>query len=161
MITTRRNFLLASTALLGLTGCKGSSISGSISTVAGDVADLGKAFAGAIPAALNGLVDAPTLSKVNSWIGTINNVAGQLTALPSGSNTVSLGKQIEDAVNGVLAVAAPLLAAVPTVGPILSAAAVLLPVIETGLGMIVNIAPKAGGMSVAQARLVLRAAAAR
>lgn len=158
---SRRSILIGAAGLpaaLALESCAGQqTVPAVLQQAAQDVALLGNGLSTVVPK-LSSLVDAGTVAKAQSWLGTITGAAAQLAQLPTTAAAQPIVQQVESAVNAILGVAAPLLAAVPTVGPILTAAAALLPSIESAVGLAVAMIPQAGGMSPDEARLVLAAA---
>lgn len=155
-----RRALLRTTALIPVAvvmACAGQSIPAVIQKAAQDASLIGSGLASVMPQ-LASITSAGTLAMAQSWLDKLNVAASQLATMPTTTAAQPVVQQIEQAVNAIVGVAAPLLAATPA-GPILTAATVLLPVIEVAVGLVV--APAAGGMTADQARLILAGATRR
>ena len=157
MTPITRRALLRTSALVPVAvvvACAGQTVPQALQQAAQDAALLATGLAPVIPQ-LTGFVSASTLATAQTALATLKGAATQLAGIPTTSGAVPVVQQIEQAVNAILGIAAPLLAATPA-GPILTAASVLLPVIEAAVGMIVP--PAASNMSPDQARLILAGA---
>lgn len=152
---TRRTLLRAAALIpvAAVVACTGQTVPQALQLAAQDTALL---LSGLSPVVsqLTGLVSADSLAAAQGWLGKLQGAAAQLAGLSTTSAAVPVVQQVEQAVNAIVGVAAPLLAVTPA-GPILTAASVLLPVIEVAVGMVVP--PAAGGMTPAQARQILSA----
>jgi hypothetical protein len=171
MMLSRRTLLtgvIVSPAILApglIAGCQnlsGSSATQVAAQVVSDVGTIAAGLAGALPAlGATGAVPAALVAKVGGWVATIQQVAGQVVNGMPQASAQPLVKQIEGLVNDIVMALAgvPL---PPPFGPALAAAAVLLPVIETAIGLAVPGAARmtAAAMSPDEARLILRGAAA-
>ena len=99
------------------------------------------------------------VATVSDAVAGAQSVAQALKGVLTQAAAQTLVKKLETYVNAVVTA----LAGLPLPGvlsTIVQAAAVLLPVIETTIGLFVASAPK-GGMSAAEARVVLKAAATK
>lgn len=164
-----RRALLGSAAIapIALAGCAelrgGSLPSAKLAQVLSDVRDIASGLVGVLPSlgSIQG-IPASVVATAGDYIVKIKDVSGQLASVTTASAAQPLVKQLESLVNALLAAVTPFVAGIPTVGAIFAAANVLLPVIETAVGLIVPAqAPAMAGMTPAEARLILRAAAAR
>lgn len=160
---TRRQMLIglgSAAALPLLAACQGAAAPTNLSQALADLSTLASGLSGVLPS-LSSIAGIPAdvLKRAQTIIPQISQVAGSVSGAASASALQSPVKQIETLVNSLVSAVTPFVAAVPTVGPIFAAASVLLPVIETAIGMVVP--PSAGPMSPAEARLILAAAARR
>lgn len=157
MNTLSRRALLRATAIApiaALMACAGQTVPQALQQAASDASLIANGLAAVMPQ-LSPLVSASTLATAQGWLTKLQSAASQLAGIPTTTGAVPLVQQIEQGVNAIVGIAAPLLAATPA-GPILTAATVLLPVLETAVGLFVP--PAAGGMTPDQARLILAGA---
>lgn len=170
MTSSRRNFLglatMASVTAL-VAGC--AAVQGSqnsqqaIAKVAQDVATLAAGYAAVLPK-LQGATGIPagTTAKIVAAIKNLQALSQQLASTASQSQAQSLISTVETDVNAVVDTAAGL-PLPPPIGTIFEAGAVLLPVIEMTIGMVVPASQTAKaqltGISPDMARAILTGAA--
>ena len=162
-----RRAVIAAAALLPsvLAACAGGSLAG-IQQAAQDALLIANALAAVLPQ-LAPLVPASTLATVTQAVQGIQAVATALANATTIGQAQSQVLQLEADLNAVIGALAGL--NLPgTIGQVLTAASVLLPVIELAVNLLnpplapaVRALAAKTNMSVAEARLVLRAAAAR
>ncbi len=152
-----RRTLLAGAASLAATSLAACAVGTPTPTaVASDVNLIATAFAAMLPtlASIPG-ISAPTTTSVNQAIGDLQVAATAIVAAATIAAAQPVVSRVETDVNAVIVVLAglPLPAPIPSV---LEAASVLLPIIETAVGMttLVGITPAA--MTPTQARAALR-----
>lgn len=156
-----RRELLATTALLPLVAC--ASTGGTLSQAISDVQTIASGLAGVLPqlGAVTG-IPASIVGQAGGIISKIQSIASAMAGVVSTAAAQGAVQQLETLVNGLIAAVAPFVAAVPVVGQVFAAAAVLLPVIEAAVGLVV--APPARAirgvapMTPDQARMILEAA---
>ena len=155
----RRKFLVAATALVsasaGLVACGVTP-----SQAAQDVASIAAAFQSSLPqfSSVTG-IDASKMGVIGTAVADLQKVAAAFSGADNATAQTLVGR-IEADVNAVVGVAAALPLIPPPINMILMAATVLLPVIETAIGMVVKpqvaLRASAAQMSPDQARLILR-----
>lgn len=166
-----RRALLGATAIIApltLAGCgalRSTNIlpSDKLAQALSDVRDIASGLANVLPS-LGSIQGIPTavVASAGDYVVKIQAVAGQLANVTTATDAQPFIKQLEALVNALVAAVTPFVAGIPTVGPVFAAANVLLPIVETAVGLLVPAqAPMAGGMTPDEARLILRAAAAR
>lgn len=165
-VTLSRRQLFVIGASLTVTACtntSGTTSSIPIATVSAQVAsDVGLIATGltnALPGLqASGAVSPSAVTKVSQAVGQIQTLANAVTTgtpIAQGQSTL---QQIETLLNTIVSALAGMSLPAPF-GPALSAASVLLPVAEIGVGIAVsavnNNAPGAAAMTPAQARVIL------
>lgn len=166
----RREFLTmtASVPLIGiLASCAGKSPSSTLAQVITDVGTIAAGLAGVLPslAKVTG-ISQETINNINVWIADLQKAGTAIVSATTVAAAQPIVQQVETDVNAIVAALSglPLPSAIETV---VLAASILLPVIETAVGLALPpSAPTArmaasSTMSVDQARLVLRASASR
>lgn len=170
MTTISRRALLRTASLLPIAGavvaCAGQTAATIAATAAQDIGLIGSGLSGALPAlAASGVVSSSALSQVTGYINNIEQVATSVTTASTVAQGQSAVQQIETLLNSVVSALAGLTLPAPF-GPALSAASVLLPVVETAVGLAITTissstaaapAPQAA-MTADEARLILIAA---
>lgn len=156
----RRNMLIA-VPVLTVAGCQVPA-SQTISNVVSDVQIIGDGLQGVF--AQLGQLSLPALtpsimSTVGNAITNLQKVAAALGAVNTTAAAQPLVKKIETYVNAVVSALA-MLPLPPPISTAIQAAAILLPIIETAVGLAIPQTPKASSMSPAQARMVLLGASA-
>lgn len=129
-------------------------------TVAGDVNLIATAFAAVLPsfASIPG-ISAPTTASINQAIGDLQVVATAIVSAATTAAAQPVVRRVEVDVNAIIAVLAGLPLPAP-ISTVLEAALVLLPVIETAVGMTTLVGITPATMTATQARTVLRIVAA-
>lgn len=163
----RRYFLAAST--LALPGCTltgnapNTTVDSAISLVANDAGLIANGLQGVLtqlPALnISGLTPA-ILAEVGSDVADAKALAVALAGATSAAAAQPIVQKIETYVNTIVSTLA-VLPLPPPISTALQAAAILLPVIEAAVGLIVGPQASRGGMAANEARLVLAAAAAK
>ena len=139
-----RRHLLATAALLPLAACAPPGQSGSAVTpsqVVNDIGLIATGLTGALPALGLAGVSASTVATVGKYVSQISGLASSVSTALSTSAALPVVEQIGSVLQQILTVAGPLLP--PPWGTAVMAAEVLLPVIESGVGMLVNAATPA------------------
>lgn len=157
---TRRE-LMATTALMPLAACAGTTPSAALIQAIQDVQTIAAGLAGVLPGlgSIPG-IPATVVGKAGSIISEIQAVAQQMAGVTTTAGAQGSVQQLETLLNTLVAAVAPFVAAVPVVGQVFAAAAVLLPVIEAAVGLIVKPAARLeAALTPDQARLILQAAA--
>lgn len=161
----RRQFLSAGSALVGAAALAACATTlnphpGPITpaSVAQDVTLISSAFAAVVPqlSAVPGVTPAVT-QAVNNAVADLQAVAGAIATADTAAAAKPLVVRVEANVNAVVAVLAGLPLPAP-ISSVLHAASILLPIIETAVGIIVP-AGAASNDNVVDARKVLRRAA--
>lgn len=155
--------LAAAPVGVGLSGCaqlQGLSTPQKISQVAADVAAIADGLAGVLPSLgqVSG-IDAGTVAKVGGYVADLQKVAATLAGAGTTAEAQPLVKQVEQFVNAIAGALAGL-ALPPPIGPAITAASVLLPVIEAAVNLAVPAAAPAGAMTPDEARAILNDLAA-
>jgi hypothetical protein len=158
-----RRKLLSSIALgsaaVMLAGCATGSTSASTiaAQAASDIGLIGSGLSGALSGlSASGAVSATAISQITGYINSIEAVATTVTTATSATAGQSAVQQIETLLNSLVSAASGLPLPAPF-STALSAASVLLPVVEVAVGL-VSSAASAGAMvpmTPAQARLIL------
>jgi hypothetical protein len=157
----RRTLLLGSTVVLSIGSC--TTFNSNVSQAADDLSSIAAGFAGALSAGgLSGLgIPADMIAQIGVWVSQLQTAAQSVKSAMTVSGAQDGVKQAEVLINAIVATLAkfPLPPPIPAV---LTAATILLPVIETALGMIIQPAPQMGKnvsvpMTNAEARLTLKA----
>jgi hypothetical protein len=160
----RRAFLLGASGA-GLAACTTASVDAGLATAASDVATI----AAALPAVLTqlGTLSIPGLTPaivatVGVAVSGIQTVASALSGAATAAAAQPLVAKVETYVNGIVTALAGL-PLPPPISTALTAASILLPVIEAAIGLVTTPAPAAArmaasapSMSPAQARLILK-----
>jgi hypothetical protein len=162
-----RRTVLSMAAALPIAACAGQSASQVTQEVVSDIGLVATGLNGALPAlAQVAGISASTVATVGQYVGKVQTLASGVSTALSTSSALSTVQQIGSVIGQIATVAGPLLP--PPWGTAVAAAEVLLPVIEAGVGMIVNAtnstaAPGAAApvMSPDAARLILRGFAAQ
>jgi hypothetical protein len=166
VIALSRRQLFAGVAAAALAGCSASQLAASLPQYAEDA----QTIAAGLQASLVQLQSVPgipaaSLAQVSAAIADMQKMAAAISAASTASAALPSVQQLEADVNAVASTLASFSAIMPPqIGIAVQAAAVLLPVIETGVGLVVNAvtapAPAtAAAMTPDQARLVLKALA--
>lgn len=170
MTMLSRRALLATTALVpaaALVACAGTTVPQALQQAAQDVLLIDNAFVAILPD-LGPLLSASTLAIVQQAVTGIQSVAAAITGATTIASAQPLVIQLESDINAIVGAVAGL--NLPgTIGQVITAASILLPVIEVALNMILpaptpamaRLRAQAAGMTPATARVILRAAAAR
>jgi len=161
LVSRRR--LLAATAIVPaavvLSACKGLTASQVAQQAVSDVKLIASGLAGALPSlgtAAN--IPAATVALIGQTIANIQTVADGVAAAASNIDAQPLVQQLEQLLNGAVGALAGLALPAPF-GPALTAAVVLLPVIEALVGIVIGPKAAAMAMPVDTAREILAAAA--
>lgn len=145
MNVSRRTLLAGASAFaLVLAGCNGTTGNQAVSQVATDVATIATGLQGSLTAlGSNTLVAGPTLAKFGNYVADLRSLAAELATAASGSAQQPLVQQVSADINAIIGVLATLPPGVipPQVQLGLQAALVLLPVIETAVGLVVTPPP--------------------
>jgi len=138
-----RRHLLATAALLPLAACAPGQSASSVtpSQVVNDIGLIATGLTGALPALGLAGVSASTVATVGKYVSQISGLASSVSTALSTSAALPVVEQIGSVLQQILTVAGPLLP--PPWGAAVMAAEVLLPVIESGVGMLVNAATPA------------------
>jgi hypothetical protein len=162
-----RRSLVASTPLAALAmlgACAGKSADQTIATVAADANTIAGGLKGVLaqlgPLNVPGLTPS-VISTVGVAVSEIQTVAASLSGVTSAAAAQPLVQKIETYLNTIVAALAGL-PLPPPISTALQAAAILLPIIEAAVGLVVQQAAKAapGAISPDQARMILRGSAA-
>lgn len=153
-----RRTLLAVTAFVpaaALVGCAGGA---TVSTVVADINLVLNGLKSVLPG-LTSLIPAATMAQLQTWLADAQAAA---SAVASGTTGTTAGQQFLSAVESILGVLASLPLIPPPFNAIVGAAAVLLPIIVSALGLAtppsaVKLMAKVPSMTVAEARAILAA----
>lgn len=154
---------LAGAALLALVGCTNGTLNNqAVATVAQDVAIIANGLKGALPAlGTAGAIPADKLGAISQAIANLQTVSVTIAAAASTSAALPDVQQVEADVNAIVAALVGVPGLPQNVTLALVAAQVLLPVVETAVGMIVPPSPKAYAMTPNEARAILIGQSAR
>jgi hypothetical protein len=159
-----RRSILAVTPLAALAACAGQSADQTIATVAADANTIAGGLQGVLaqlgPLNVPGLTPS-VISTVGVAVSQIQTVAASISGVTSAAAAQPLVQKIETYLNTIVAALAGL-PLPPPVSTALQAAAILLPIIEVAVGLVVQQAAKAapGAISPDEARMILRGSAA-
>lgn len=173
----RRNLLLGSTAL-GVTACAGQTVDQDVVMVAADASTIANGLTGVLaqlgPLAATYGIPASTMASVSTAVAGLQAIAAQMSGVTTAAAAQPMVQKIETYVNTIVSALAAFPLIPPPISTTLTAAAILLPVIESVVGIVINnVAPAAvrrASVGVSniptkaqadQARLILRAAAVR
>jgi hypothetical protein len=146
--------LVALSLVFAQVGCSGSAPPVPVSQVAADVATIANGLANALKTVPN-LPPAATTALAD-----LSKVAAALSSASSPTAQQSVAMQVEADVNAIVAAVGSLNLPAPA-GPAITAAEVLLPLIEGGLNVAAAAAPASGPVTPAQALAILKAAAVK
>jgi len=160
-MTLSRRTLLATASLIPLAACAGATAD--LSQVITDVGLIASGLQGALPS-LVGSAGASVIAQITGWIADLQPIAAAIGGVTTVAGAQPLVTQIETILNSIVSLAATFTLPTPF-GPALAAAAVLLPIIEAAVNLLVPAASAAvhryaTAMTPAQARAVLAQAAA-
>lgn len=173
---TRRHLLtttmIGGTALVAV-GCAGTTANQALQDAASDVKTIAAAFQAILPAlgSVAGL-STTAVATVGAYISDLQNVATSVAGATTNAAAQTGVQQVETDINGIVAALAVLPVIPPPFSIALQAAAVLLPVIEAAIGMLIPPTPApvttsvarlraAPPMSAAEARLYLKSLSAK
>lgn len=155
----RRSILIGSFALL--VGCNNPpGTNKTVAQVANDVNVIAAGLQGVLTqlGPMTG-INSDTLIKVSTAIAGIQSIAKSISQVSDVASAQPLVQQLETYLNTIVSVLAAVPFLPPPVTMALQAASILLPVIETLLGMFVSAKPMLSTMTPDQARLILKASA--
>lgn len=169
MNVSRRNLLSTAGGFIAclpfLDACTTSQVAAALPQYAQDATTIANGLEVALTQlkTVNGVPPA-TLTQIGGYITDMQSVAAAISNAASASAALPSVQQLEADVNGAVSAAAALGSLLPPpVSTALQAAAVLLPVVETGVGLVVNaVKPTTGAtMTPAQARGILNGLASK
>jgi hypothetical protein len=164
----RRNFLIATTAIVPITGCStiAQTFDSKLSLLVSDVTLIANGVSSLLPTigSIAGLSDT-VKSTIQLAIDGIREVANQIKGVTSTAAGQPWIQKLETYLNAIVS-ALSMLPLPPQVSVILQAATVLLPILETIVGLLTNLTPatarvQSGAMSPDAARAALALAAAK
>lgn len=155
-----RRMLLRTSALalpaIGLAGCASLGITLTPAQVAQDAASIAGGLAQVVASLGTAAgLSSTDISTIAQWASTAQTAASGVASTLTASQALPFVSQIAVAVNTVVAILAKVTVLPAPIPTILAAAEVLLPVLESAVGIAVPAGAAPGGMSVAQARAVL------
>ena len=166
----RRNLLLGTTAL-SVTACAGKTVDQVVVTVAADASTIANGLTGVLaqlgPLASTYGISGATMALIGTAVAGLQSVATQVSGATTAASAQPMVQKIETYVNTIVSALAGL-PLPPPISTALMAAAILLPVIESAVGLIINSASPGARLSAAaptmtpdQARLILKGAAVK
>lgn len=156
IFSRRRVLALAGVSTLtACSGIQGSNVPEVVKNIAADAALIATGLAGILPTLSSVGLSPDLISKVSGYVSDLQKAASTLAGMPSVGASATTVQQIVGLVNGVVAVLG--VVTLPTgIGAIVSAASILLPILERAVGLTSSRRPVAlVGMTPEQARLVL------
>lgn len=159
----RRSFIISSSAL-GLAACQ--TVDKNVAIVAADAKIITNGLAGILPQL--GALGIGIPAEVATALASLQSVADSLGAATTVASAQPLVQKIETYVNTIVGALAAIPLIPPPISLVLQAASILLPVLETAVGLVINsfgasakMRASARGMSADQARLILQGQATR
>jgi hypothetical protein len=156
----RRHILIGLLATTALAGCNTPVTDKTVAAVASDISIIAAGLQGVIgPLSAVVNIDPTTLATAKMAINGIADIAKAMSSVTDVAGTQPLVQKLETYLNMAVSALATVPLLPPTITIALQAASILLPVIESLVGLAMQ-APRAGNaMSPAEARLVLKASA--
>lgn len=141
-----------------LAACANSGTPVTVQSVSQDVTLIATGLNNALSApSVTALIPAATLPKIQQALSDLNSLATQVAASPSAAAQKGSVAVIEQDVNTIVSALAGLPGLPPNVSTILTAATVLLPVIEVAVGLVVPAGAATAAMTPDAARMHLAA----
>lgn len=159
----RRSLLFGTTSFFGLAACAGTDQT--VKIVATDVQLIANGLQGILPnlGTLAGL-SPESLATIANALADLQQVASAIAQTSTTAEEKPLVQKVEAYVNTIVSILAAIPLIPPPISTVLQAAAILLPIIETAVGLVVQNPPRVRGgtpMTADQARLILGASAAK
>jgi hypothetical protein len=152
MQMNRRNFLVTGVSLIALVGCTAAQVTAALQQAAADAQSIGNGLKAVLPqiGTLVGINPA-TVALIGSAVADIQTAAAGIGAAASASAALPSVQQLEGDFNSIVSALAAVPLIPPPISTALQAASILLPPIESAVGLVVAPAAAAAPHALATA----------